>query len=109
MQCKYYTENGNYFKLANIYFEIGELFETNNYIDDAMNYYKSAFDLYETENIQCSTTKYFYKLANLYVIKKDYKTCGEFLEKSIKIDVKRELTRLISCKQTLFVMFFNEW
>jgi hypothetical protein len=89
MQCKYYTENGNHFKLANIYFEICELYETNNSIDNAMDFYKSAFNLYRTEMKLYSTTKYFNELA-----KNDYTTCADFLKKSIK----SEFTRFILCK-----------
>ena len=36
MQCWYYKDNGNYLKLADIYFEIGELYKVNNYIDKAI-------------------------------------------------------------------------
>ena len=42
------------------------------------------------------TTKYFYKFANLYIIKTGYNTCAEFMEKGIKNEVKKEL-----CKQIL--------
>ena len=87
------TQNGQFRRAANFTLDLGELYELNGDVPNAISSYEKAGDYFDTDHAEALSNKAYLQCADLSALQGDYKRAVELYEKIIKNSLGNNLTK----------------